>query len=988
MLLQAAFPQAGPHSDAPDSAGSAAMMASNARNIAGWAKEAGRPAIARLARCLDADLEATADAAGPGHAHARRLRVWCMVIIAAMMCKQVWYASQRELLPTILARMLALAVMQLPYILYLAKPQLQSSLRLRLRGLTPRTLGAFTMAARLFVTSFVTAGLLPHPLSSATSTGRGQTQKLAMVLVELVVAGMEPFNARVAAALLLLVCLPLMVILHKDSVLQQLVPVGCNLAVHAITGMLARLPTRVPAPPQAKDVRLQPPLQQSEPAAAAAAAAALGSSHGTRAVSQANRRVAVVVSRPEDGGGRLAMKIMEPMLSLIKRHTLHTCTLDRDTNAELPVLTMVLLTKATVPTASSPPQSSASRPAAAPKQAPSSVPAPASAPAPVTGVAVAQHKRGGSSQHKPHKDLLQTGAPGESDDQLEARQVSQVGGVRPLEELDGQGAAGSLSFPATAQQLATMFWGARLELPMLLLLRCHIDGVLQPYEQRASLRSQGHVTALWLKDPMLSLMRGRRTLSWSLAPAQGGTGSLPEMTQPMMRVTGSGDHTASESSDGSDSGDDEQAPGRRGRKRSVIAAATNAAAAAVETPPAKKGRSQAPSGAAKVAQKRKATGEQPVAAATSSFRGVSLNRKSWEAVLWDRDTSSKIYLGVFDSEEEAARVFDRASIVFKGAEAKTNFPVTDYAQELPQLKKMTRKEVIAHERRASNGSAEARPATVVGAGTGSVRQTSGRWETQVKTGSRMTYLGTHSTDEDAARMFDFAVLSLRGVDTQTVTNFGKGAYIGANGALLPVEAALPGLGHDKHKLVRDKLAVAMAGAGGTAEGGGQGVSDGGSESDSNSGSGSAGLASPARSTGHAALDAQLPARRRGPASGGGKAGGHGKAPGARQASRAPRLPLPPPPQQQQQAMTPHPLAHAPQQGHQLLCAAPLAQQAQQAQLAAPQAPAAGPAVRDYRARSAALAFLRELKVALDEGVLPLHVYQQQHAQAMADLGEP
>jgi hypothetical protein len=168
------------------------------------------------------------------------------------------------------------------------------------------------------------------------------------------------------------------------------------------------------------------------------------------------------------------------------------------------------------------------------------------------------------------------------------------------------------------------------------------------------LRSQGHGTALWLKDPMLSLMRGRRTLSWSLAPAQGGAGSLPEMTvelgdyftrhrpppasqslpsQLTTRVTGSGDHTASDSSDESDSRDDEQAHGRRGRKRSAIAAATGAAAAA-ETLPAKKGRSQAhgqlPSGAVKDTQKRKAPSEQPpVTAVKLAFRGVSLSGKNW-----------------------------------------------------------------------------------------------------------------------------------------------------------------------------------------------------------------------------------------------------------------------------------------------------------------------------------------------------------------------
>ena len=68
----------------------------------------------------------------------------------------------------------------------------------------------------------------------------------------------------------------------------------------------------------------------------------------------------------------------------------------------------------------------------------------------------------------------------------------------------------------------------------------------------------------------------------------------------------------------------------------------------------------------------------------------------------------------------------------------------------------------------------------------------------------------YDTDEDAARVYDFAVLSLRGLDTQTAINFDKGAYLGADGALLSVEAALPGLGRDKQKYLRDKLAAEQA----------------------------------------------------------------------------------------------------------------------------------------------------------------------------------
>jgi hypothetical protein len=92
------------------------------------------------------------------------------------------------------------------------------------------------------------------------------------------------------------------------------------------------------------------------------------------------------------------------------------------------------------------------------------------------------------------------------------------------------------------------------------------------------------------------------------------------------------------------------------------------------------------------------------------------------------------------------------------------------------------------------------------------------------------------------------------------------------------------------------------------------------------------------------------------------------------------LPLVPLPQQAQQQLLESPPPPPPHQPL-MIQAPPQAQQQaqQQLQLAAPQAPAAGPP-HEYRARSAAIAFLRDLKgVAFDEGALPLHVYQQQQA---------
>jgi hypothetical protein len=245
--------------------------------------------------------------------------------------------------------------------------------------------------------------------------------------------------------------------------------------------------------------------------------------------------------------------------------------------------------------------------------------------------------------------------------------------------------------------------------------------------------------------------------------------------------------------------------------------------------------------------------------------------------------------------------------------------------------------------------------------------------------SRMVHLGTYDTDEDAARVFDFAVLSVRGVGSkQAVTNFDVGAYLGADGVLLTVEAALPGLGTDTHTLVRDKLAAAVAGAGGAAEGEAEGAAD--------SGSG------PVR-PGISAVGAPPPAR--GPAASGGAPNRDGQAPGAQQGAPAPRLPPPPQQQAQQQQLQlppaqppppPHqlPLAPPPPPPHQPLVQAPPPQQAQQQLPLAPQAHALPPA-HDFTTKTTALAFLRELHATFNEGVLTEEEFQEQRAQAMAAL---
>lgn len=58
----------------------------------------------------------------------------------------------------------------------------------------------------------------------------------------------------------------------------------------------------------------------------------------------------------------------------------------------------------------------------------------------------------------------------------------------------------------------------------------------------------------------------------------------------------------------------------------------------------------------------------------SKFRGVSRNGVQWQVQLGN--TLSKRYIGSANSEEEAARLYDRKAILTNGLKAKTNFSYT------------------------------------------------------------------------------------------------------------------------------------------------------------------------------------------------------------------------------------------------------------------------------------------------------------------------
>ncbi|CAD7699979.1 unnamed protein product [Ostreobium quekettii] len=166
---------------------------------------------------------------------------------------------------------------------------------------------------------------------------------------------------------------------------------------------------------------------------------------------------------------------------------------------------------------------------------------------------------------------------------------------------------------------------------------------------------------------------------------------------------------------------------------------------------------------------------------TSKYRGVSKHSggEKWEASIWVEGRQR--YLGSFEDEQFAARIYDIAALTLKDDRVRTNFPREEYDHAMREIQALAMREsegnnkkvIYAYIRRISDGFARGRSQY---RGVSAAGQ-SGKWEARVGVfkGKQNKSLGVYPSEEVAARQYDRALIIEKG--DAAATNFPISDYI-------------------------------------------------------------------------------------------------------------------------------------------------------------------------------------------------------------------